>query len=98
MNIKDLIHEISYAIISDSTWSHDTNKENNYFFIPGEDGTAFADEFYALCIEKANTDCPLGEGWLFDEKGIDTIRKRFHQEQVIYVELFVECGYLAKPL
>lgn len=98
MNIKDLIQEISYAIISDSAGSHDTNKGNNYYFIPGEHETAFADEFSAICIEKANTDCPLGEGWLFDEEGIDRIRRMFRKEQVTYMELFIECRYLSKPL
>lgn len=97
MNLKNIINEDGYAIISTND-GYNANNKDRYFFIPGEEQTVFADDFSHICIERITVNSSLGEGWLFDKKGIDIVLKMFREQQVSYIELIIKSGYKSSPL
>lgn len=98
MNLKKIVSEIAYAIISTKEDCNTAKGTDLYFFIPSERDTMFSDEFNDLCIEKIRPGSPLGEGWLFDVKGIEIIKNMFHQQGVIYMELTISNARITMPI
>ena len=88
MNLKNIGKDYSYIIFSDGT----------IYFIPGEIQTTFSEEFNHLSIEEY-IDCnfSLGSGWLFDQNGINEIKRIFENNQVPYAEVILSTGMTYNP-
>lgn len=77
MKLKNLGKDYPYIIFS---------YEKDYF-IPGDRDTAFSEEFHHLSYEECtDVDFSLGKGWLFDQNGINEIRRMFEEQEVPYIE------------
>lgn len=77
MNINNLGREYSHVIFSCG----------EDYFIPCDSATAFSEEFNKLSKDGyIKNNFSIGTGWMFDQKGINEIKRIFEEQKVSYIE------------